>query len=510
MLGSLLLLIVVLAGCAGDVAEQGEIQKFSEVLSDILPTAKKQENEWRNNLLAKASGTANSLSEITVGTPTQIKAAKAKQDAIKTELSAKVAEARKPLDEAEAKRDALTKPDPRGYYYPASSYQMKRCGSDGCGGICEEACNSDQVCYGNWCACVPDCRGRECGPDGCGGYCGKGSCGENAACNKEGVCVDHETFTSECKPNCRSNLSIYVETTQSKPKISRWQRTDTTSRNSNAYRRWSSPDELSTYLDNLKTKSAAHASELARLANIATQIAEQEGIENTQKSEGESLKAKSVETAKNIQAQTMAYFKARGDKEKAEQLKTAIDELKASQKETRTALSENAKSLRTTRAEIRKLKGEQRKASKTITRLQKAKGKLDAESAVMTEELATWQRSELEAANKVVDEASAAFQAAREKLEAEYKERLEKARAQLKALLEPAFPSNIVPIWNGNSPTTAAASLPISIGKNSRLSGYVTRLKTTANAYRKDLSSLSDGGSAHLLRPTRGKHEPID
>ena len=55
MLGSLLLLIVVLAGCAGDVAEQGEIQKFSEVLSDILPTAKKQENEWRNNLLAKAS-----------------------------------------------------------------------------------------------------------------------------------------------------------------------------------------------------------------------------------------------------------------------------------------------------------------------------------------------------------------------------------------------------------------------------------------------------------------------
>ena len=138
MLGSLLLLIVVLAGCAGDVAEQGEIQKFSEVLSDILPTAKKQENEWRNNLLAKASGTANSLSEITVGTPTQIKAAKAKQDAIKTELSAKVAEARKPLDEAEAKRDALTKPDPRGYYYPASSYQMKRCGSDGCGGICEE------------------------------------------------------------------------------------------------------------------------------------------------------------------------------------------------------------------------------------------------------------------------------------------------------------------------------------------------------------------------------------
>jgi len=40
--------------------------------------------------------------------------------------------------------------------------------------------------------CVPSCAGRNCGDDGCGGTCG--TCGDNATCTNEGVCV--------CEPAC--------------------------------------------------------------------------------------------------------------------------------------------------------------------------------------------------------------------------------------------------------------------------------------------------------------------
>jgi hypothetical protein len=79
---------------------------------------------------------------LTVGTPKEIALAKTARRALTEELNAKIAEARTPLTEAEAKRDALDKPDPRGYYYPRR-YNMKRCGNDGCGGVCEAFCKFD-------------------------------------------------------------------------------------------------------------------------------------------------------------------------------------------------------------------------------------------------------------------------------------------------------------------------------------------------------------------------------
>jgi gingipain R len=77
----------------------------------------------------------------------------------------------------------------------------KKCGDDGCGGICG-TCPEDQECLPNGkckggpgcepdpvpgCGkCTPDCDGKKCGDDGCNGVCGE--CGESETC-ENGKCV---------------------------------------------------------------------------------------------------------------------------------------------------------------------------------------------------------------------------------------------------------------------------------------------------------------------------------
>ena len=65
----------------------------------------------------------------------------------------------------------------------------KLCGSDGCGGTCgacpqDFACGADGLCYDV--SCEPDCAGKVCGDDGCGGSCG--DCGDGDICT-EGQCA---------------------------------------------------------------------------------------------------------------------------------------------------------------------------------------------------------------------------------------------------------------------------------------------------------------------------------
>lgn len=62
----------------------------------------------------------------------------------------------------------------------------KECGSDGCGGSCEE-CEEGTACERNQCICVPNCQNKNCGSDGCGSSCGE--CLEGRICSEIGVCV---------------------------------------------------------------------------------------------------------------------------------------------------------------------------------------------------------------------------------------------------------------------------------------------------------------------------------
>ena len=187
-----------------------------------------------------------------------------------------------------------------------------------------------------------------------------------------------------------------------------------------------------------------------------------------------------------------AKFKTK-DKAQAELIQAAIDALKTTQKETKDAKKAIEKTIRETKSGIKKLKAEQKKAAKKTEKLQKAKAKIDAEVKTMSTELATWlaQRAAIDAANKVVETAAETFGAARDKLESEYEPKLKKAKEKVKSLEARAFPDSIVPVWNGRSPTAAASSLPIKIGKNSRLEGYTAQIEKTMNAYRSGLSGLS-------------------
>ena len=66
----------------------------------------------------------------------------------------------------------------------SSSYYVKNCGDDGCGGSCG-TCPGGQACSGGFCKCTPVCTGKQCGSDGCGGSCGTclyGKCGSNGKC----------------------------------------------------------------------------------------------------------------------------------------------------------------------------------------------------------------------------------------------------------------------------------------------------------------------------------------
>ena len=94
--------------------------------------------------------------------------------------------------------------------------EAKQCGDDGCGGSCGEcealqACgeaglceclfeecageccpNADEICHKEAC-CLPDCTGKECGSDGCGGVCDE--------CPPLYACVD-EGETAFCDAKC--------------------------------------------------------------------------------------------------------------------------------------------------------------------------------------------------------------------------------------------------------------------------------------------------------------------
>jgi alpha-tubulin suppressor-like RCC1 family protein len=70
----------------------------------------------------------------------------------------------------------------------------KSCGDDGCGGVCGTCTDPKTTCGANGkCVCKPACDGRTCGDDGCGGTCG--TCGTSQTCDgAKGLCV--------CKPDC--------------------------------------------------------------------------------------------------------------------------------------------------------------------------------------------------------------------------------------------------------------------------------------------------------------------
>ena len=56
----------------------------------------------------------------------------------------------------------------------------KKCGSDGCGGLCGDCTGLQEECVDGLCVCQPACQPWNCGPDGCGGGCGQ--CGKHEEC----------------------------------------------------------------------------------------------------------------------------------------------------------------------------------------------------------------------------------------------------------------------------------------------------------------------------------------
>ena len=91
----------------------------------------------------------------------------------------------------------------------------KKCGSDGCGGLCgagpNDGCSVEQVCFEDAC-CSPNCTNppKQCGDDGCGDFCGAGpeeGCAEGQVCtNSFGCCtpfcVGRECGDDTCGASC--------------------------------------------------------------------------------------------------------------------------------------------------------------------------------------------------------------------------------------------------------------------------------------------------------------------
>ena len=73
------------------------------------------------------------------------------------------------------------------------------CGSKAAGGCsCSNKCEKFGTCCDDYkaaCSCTPQCQGKKCGPDGCGGVCGTCS-GATKHCDDAGLC------TATCKPQC--------------------------------------------------------------------------------------------------------------------------------------------------------------------------------------------------------------------------------------------------------------------------------------------------------------------
>lgn len=91
----------------------------------------------------------------------------------------------------------------------SSSYYIKNCGDDGCGGSCG-TCQRGQACLNGFCKCAPVCTGKQCGNDGCGGSCGTCLWGK---CNLIGKCVSCLS-NSDCAKGleCNSSGSCVLQT----------------------------------------------------------------------------------------------------------------------------------------------------------------------------------------------------------------------------------------------------------------------------------------------------------
>ncbi|MFZ4631967.1 MAG: hypothetical protein ACOYL8_02015 [Patescibacteria group bacterium] len=76
-----------------------------------------------------------------------------------------------------------------------------KCGSNGCGGVCNNGlCGDSQICSSGTCvSCSHDCSGKACGQENsCGEKCSSGSCPTLS----NGVALTCENNTCTCKPNC--------------------------------------------------------------------------------------------------------------------------------------------------------------------------------------------------------------------------------------------------------------------------------------------------------------------
>jgi hypothetical protein len=73
----------------------------------------------------------------------------------------------------------------------------KKCGDNGCGGVCGKCSGGTPFCHDFLCVadCTASCSGKQCGDDGCGGSCGTCS-GAKPFC-EAGVCM-----ATECVPSC--------------------------------------------------------------------------------------------------------------------------------------------------------------------------------------------------------------------------------------------------------------------------------------------------------------------
>ena len=267
-----------------------------------------------------------------------------------------------------------------------------------------------------------------------------------------------------------------------------------TKRRSRVYTDFTDIGALRAYLDSVNTRAAAHARELAELETLEAQVATAKQALADMQTKQKELRATGVDLGKQKFKQQMEVYKA---KQKApetvelltaafESTKTMIASNKTEQGDLRKQIAEQKKS-------VQKLSAALRKSAKRIKTLRAAKSKLDSESALMTGEANEWAAriSAVEAAQSKLDAATKLFEAGKQKLMDEYKDEVASAKKKLDNLLEPAS-EEIIPVWNGNSPTAAASSFVLEIGKNSRLSQYVASVRSIMNHWRGEYNDLSD------------------
>ncbi len=454
---------LILPSCGDNPASSSEVPDLEVVLSELLPTALTQESQWRQKLMGQASDRHNELSSITVGAPDEVTAAKAVLRALQEELEAKLNAADAPVVAAAAALNQLTDTAP-GFY----ENTKRRCGSDGCGGLCPDKCRIDEVCRGSWCSCVPDCAGRVCGPDGCGGFCGDGTCGDEASCDKEGQCIANIVSTDRCVPECRREVTPYVARQSSKAAV----RDRSTTSRPRDYRTFSSLEELQSIVSTMQSKSAAHSAEIERIAGLTSALQSAKVVQQEVKDSIKSLGEKEKELKKTSRDATKAARQAKRKKQPdlaaleatAAQAKEALDQVRNERKAMKADLKKKTK-------EIRDMERELKRSKKRTSDLQKAKARIDAEAKRLQGESKVLQ--DRVAAEAALEAAKTKAKADKEALTQEYAPKLEAAQEKLNALMAPALPEQITPRWNGQSPTAATSALVIRIGKNSRLSGYI-------------------------------------